>query len=314
MFGRFGICVALAMGLAALPACTGAPDRSREVEQLEREISAMPGVKLFSANSENSFERGTYLDLEAEMTEASEDRIAAVVSRIDQIKGDGFGEYDQSAEFTVGHGLSVARSADLDPRQIADDARRLRQVTAAVPAAPDSEIKWFRNPSVADRMEADNLPRQDLLSALRPVLGDEAVRVRISSDRTAGDAVWTVNFPLSAERQDTVDHQVSALPLKALSLIVDDGHISRLTVRVDQWPEGVEDGLVRIVETIGPSPQHPLMLHWSTPSGQGLDGSVNVGACAYGQVSGDDPPEESLIPDAAELQKKLRSKYDTCPR
>lgn len=308
--------VVFALVTIMLCACTGAPDRRGEAARLEAAISGMPGVQSFSASITNDITYGATLRLEADMSTASEAEIAAVVSRIKELEGDDFDKYQQTTEFGVGDGVSVQRNADFDPEQIAGDARRMRQLKSVLQTAVGT-MSWFRSKS-ADTMEfRDAENPQQILTAVRGVAADQAVKVTISTRSGSTDPLWTVTFPFSADQQTGVVNLLAGLPTSVSAVDVDDGHISRLSVGIKAGNDPERD-IDTVIDSIGPDPQHPLYLRWggySPDPTRGFQGSVDVAACDYGaRTLGDDEPERYYTAAAIALQKKLRAQYDTCRR
>ncbi|MFJ4656873.1 hypothetical protein ACIP5Y_36890 [Nocardia sp. NPDC088792] len=299
-----------------LCACTGAPDRRGEAARLETAIAGMPGVQSFSASITNDITYGATLRLEADMSAASEEQIAAVVSRIKELERDDFDKYEQTTEFSVGDGVSVQRNADFDPEQIAGDARRLRQLKSTLQTSVGT-MSWFRSKS-ADTMEfRDAENPQQILTAVRGVAADQAVKVTISNRSGATDPLWTVTFPFTADQQTSVLNLLTALPTSVSAVDVDEGHIARLSVGIKAGSDPERD-ITTVINSIGPTTRHPLYLQWggySPDPTRGFQGSVDIAACAYGaKTLGDEDPEKYYTADAIALQKKLRTQYDTCRR
>ncbi|MTE12384.1 hypothetical protein [Nocardia aurantiaca] len=319
MVGRWRIGGAiLALIAVGLCACTGAPDRRGQAARLQTEIATMPGVQSFSANVTNDFEHGANLGLEADMRTATEDQIAAVAARIKQLEGDDFDEYRQHAVFTVADKTEVKRDADFDPNQIADDARRLRQVTSAVPTDTE-KISWFHSKSASIMDFGESRYPQDILAAVRGAIDDQPVQVTIFGRSNSELLIWTVNFPFTADEQTAVVNVLNGLPTSVSAVTIENGHVSRLSIGLMDRTDS-EPTVDTVINSIGPSAQHPLFLQWRDyyrpePNSLRFSGSVDVHACDYGDPTvGDNAPEKYYTATAIALQKSLRERYDSCHR
>ncbi|MBF6437985.1 hypothetical protein [Nocardia cyriacigeorgica] len=299
--------VLVAVVVAAV-GCTGLPGRPTQVKQLQAEIAVMPGVESFSASYSNNITHGAVLDLWVRMPGASEDQIAAVARRINEIKADYFEGYDQTTEFIVGERLKVRRGERLDPDQVAADARGVRQIGGALPG---TEVSWFRG-KVATITLNHSPAAAESLAAVRPVIGTDALGVDILP---AGDApMWWVGFPLTAEREQQLLTLVNGLPVQVLAVRIEDGHMSNMSVGVRD-PASAYADLAAAIAALQPTTRHPMLLRWSGtrgPDGKSFSGSVHVGGCSYGTTAGEQDPESYYPPEAIDVQRRLREQFDTC--
>lgn len=287
--------------------CTGLPGRPTQVKQLDAEISAMPGVEMYSASYSNDITHGAVLDLSIRMPAATEDQVTAVARRINEIKGDYFDGYDQSAQFVVGKNLTIRRKEQLDPEQLATDTRLTRQIGGALPG---SEITWFRN--TENRIEIREAPpAAQTLGAVRAVIGDELTTVEVMP--AGDDPMWRVGFPFSAEREQQIQQLLAGLPVSVNALNIDDGHLSNMSVNMRDTASAYGD-IVAVIDAVRPTPEHPLFLMWNLPddSGKTGGGSVHVAGCEYPGTAGEQDPEKYYSPEALDLQRRVRAAFDGC--
>lgn len=294
--------------------CTGLPGRPTQVKQLDAEISAMPGVEMYSASYSNDITHGAVLDLSIRMPAATEDQVTAVARRINEIKGDYFDGYDQSADFTVGKGLTLQRGERLDPEQLGTDTRLIRQLGGALPG---SDINWFRN-SGTSIVIREAPPVAQSLAAVRTVVGNEPTSVEVMP--VGDDPMWRVGFPFSIEREQQIRQQLTGLPVRMAALTIEDGHLSYMSVGVGDTTSAYDD-LAAVIEAVKPTPDHPLFLRWDVPdnsgktaddSGKTGGGSVHVAGCEYPGTAGEQDPEKYYSPEALDLQRRVRAAFDGC--
>lgn len=306
--------------VALVAGCAGAPDRTAQAARIQSEVEHMPGVKSFSASVTNDITSGVTLWISADMVDATEDQIAAVAARIEQLEGDDFDKYRRTVEFAVGEGLGVKREGDFDTGRVAADARGLRQLTSALPKNFET-ASWFRSPTFGQVELEDAQHSADILTGVRDMIGGQSTRVMIMT--TAGsrepfsnsrDPLWTVQFPFTAEDQKAVFDALAALPAPADAITIEDGHIARLSVDL-ATSRNPQSDLESVINTVGPSTSHPLFLEWkgyTTDPNLRFEGSVDIDACTYPDSGGEDHPEKYFTPDAIALQKTLRTRFDTC--
>ncbi|MGY4101781.1 hypothetical protein ACW2Q0_19835 [Nocardia sp. R16R-3T] len=297
--------IALAIVSVPLTGCTDASDRRPQVDRLRAEVGAMPGVESISVDYSNDFTRGTYLDLDLSMRAASEAQIAEVVDRINTIKRHDFDSHQQSTDFALGDRLELKLGANLDPNRIAARARELRQLGTSLPGAAitgtNSGIEIEKSP-----------PTTDSLAAVRTVLGDDPAQVTIRPvDR---QPVWTVDLPFGTQQEQDIQTLLAALPVPVAFVRINDGHLANLSVGVSS-PETAYQDLTAVIATARPASDHPLDLRWNwggySPDKQ-FTGSVEVAGCSDRNTAADAHPEHYLTPDAIDLQRRLRSEFETC--
>ncbi|RDI46653.1 hypothetical protein DFR68_11058 [Nocardia mexicana] len=284
----------------------------------------MPGVTSASVNYSNDITQGVTTSVSVDMRDATIDQIETVAARVEDSHRRHFDEYKRSASFYVGGGTVEHRTDKPDrhtfvsPALVAADARAIRQIGSALPAAAESRIDWTRTDLGAEltlREAADD----SALGAVRSVLGDQRVPVRVfPAVRT--DIAWKVDFPFAADDEARVRAILSRSPLPVRSVDVTAGRLARMKVDTPN-PADAHDRLVSLIELAAPTPAHPMLLEWVQPrpsnTGDELEfkGSVHVGGCSYStKMSGERDPEKYYTAEAITLRQQLRGRYDTCPR
>lgn len=303
----------LAAGVAALCAvvlagCTGLPDRDAQVERLEAEISAMPGVQDYWATYTNDFTTGSNLTLYVRMPAASDAQIAAVATRINEVKQDDFDGYNQTTEFKIGVRVNLELPGELNADRVAELTRRLRPIGATIPT---SVIEWRY-----DELVLSNAPEVAAsLAAVRTGLGDERVPVTVLTDGSGPR--WTVDFPFSSRQEQVVRGQLAESPADVVAVGIEKGRISSLSVEV-RHPRGAYHDLRALIETVRPTRSHPMRLEWEWPGSEGsarrFSGQVDVAGCRYGNTAGEQDPGRYYTPGAIDLQRRLRDEFDACAR
>ncbi len=304
-----------------LSAC-GTTDRKTHADQLERAIKAMPGVADARLDFTNDAQRGATLKVSVNLPDASPQQIADVAARINKVRGDAFSSFDQTAEFwvTQGRRVRVMRGADLDAAGIAADAEHIRRFANAVDASEISISGRQLSTPAGLRVDEVKTPADDVFAAVRAIFGDEA---ELSLDMVPAANVkmplWSVSFPFSAEDQQRVEQQIATMPVSIWSITVgSNGAIADLNVGV-QNPDSAYQDLVSVIETTGAGPEHALDLGWRLDDQSAFEtmqfkGTVDAGGCTYQKSQGELHPEFYLTPAAVELQQRLRSQFDQCPK
>lgn len=216
--------------------------------------------------------------------------------------------------------MRVTRGADLNPAAIAADAERIRRFANAVDASEITISGRQLSTPAGLRVDEVKTPADDVFAAVRAVFGDEA---ELSLDMVPAANVkmpiWSVAFPFSAENQQRVEQQLATMPVAIWSVTVgSNGAIADLNVGV-QNPDSAYQDLVSVIETTGAGPDHALDLGWrledqSTFETMQFKGTVDAGGCTYQKSQGELHPEFYLTPAAVELQQRLRSQFDECPK
>ncbi|WP_460699944.1 hypothetical protein [Nocardia thraciensis] len=323
---RVGIAAAIAIAAAALGACTGAPDRKSEAQELEREVRALPGVTSAYVNYSNDITQGVTTSVSVDMHAATIDQIEAVAAWVADSHRQHFDEYKRSASFSVGGGTVEHRTDKPDrhvfvtPALVGGDARAIREIRSALPppTTTESRIDWTRT-DLGTELTLHDAADDSVLSAVRSVIGDQPVPVRVfPAVRT--DIAWKVDFPFSADDDSRVRDILSRSPLPVRSVDVTSGRIARMKVATANSAEA-HARLVSLIDTATPDPEHPMLLEWEQPrpsntnSEPKFQGSVHIGGCTYNTKSaGERDPEKYYTPEAITLQRQLRDRYDTCPR
>jgi len=265
----------------------------------------MPGVENLTSNYSNDYTAGAKLYITVTMPAASDVQIADVARRMNDLKGTDFDGYTQTTEFVLGNRIKAEFADVLNPAQIADRSRRLRQIGSALPTA---DIAWFGGLDLRN-----SPPVAESLAAVRIGLGTVPAQVVISpADRSP---MWTVDFPFNAQREENVQRQLSGLPLGLRAVTVKSGALSFMSVTV-QDPKTAYQDLTRVIERVRPGPEHPVTLYWIGPEakygGLKFNGSVHLSGCQYPRNAGEEEPQKYLTPEAIELQRRLREEFDTC--
>lgn len=291
---------------AVLSGCTGLPDRQREAERLEVELSSMPGVERFTASYSNDYTAGSYLNLTATMPAAPEGQIAEVAKRINDLKRDDFDGYRQRTKFIVGNRITGEFDAVLNPDQVADRSRRLRQIGSA---APTADITWSGN-----GLDLRNAPpAAESFAAVRSGLAAKPAHVTVLPQDTS--PMWEVDFPFNAQQEAHIQRQLSGLPVDVAAVTVANGALSSLSVRVHD-PKTAYQDLAAVIAPVQPTPEHPMMLQWTWAGTETAErkfaGSVQVSGCQYPRTAGEEDPHSYYAPEAIDLQRRLRDEFDTC--
>ncbi len=320
-----GVSTALAVVavlLAWLLSACGSTDRKVQADQLERAIKAMPGVADARLEFTNDAQRGATLKISVNLPDASPQQIADVVARIDKVRGEAFNSFDQTAEFwvTQGHRVRVTRGADLEPAAIAADAERIRRFANAVDASEISISGRQLSTPAGLRVDEVKTPADDVFAAVRAVFGDEAeLSLDLAPAANVQMPLWSVSFPFGAEDQQRVEQQIATMPVAIWSITVGPhGEIADLNVGVPNADTAYQD-LVSVIQTTGAGPEHALDLGWQLEGQSAFEtmqfkGLVDAGGCTYQKSQGELHPEFYLTPTAVELQQRLRSQFDDCPK
>ncbi|MFD6793346.1 MULTISPECIES: hypothetical protein [Prauserella salsuginis group] len=291
---------------AALTGCTGLPDRDQEVERLETELGSMSGVDDVSTIYSNDFTAGARLTLELTVETASEDELANLARRINDLKQDHFEGYTQTTEFLVAPRTTASFGATPEPAQVAERAQQLRNVRAAVPG---TEINWSRT-ELALR---DSPTATTSLAAVRSEFADERIQATVIARDDS--PVWTVAFPFRLPDEKRIRDRLSGFHSEVSSVTVEDGALTALTVEV-RSPRSAREELDAIIDATQPTPERPLMLDWHAPEPEDapreFSGAVHVAACNYPNSAGEENPRDHYTAEAIELQRQLRAEYDTC--
>ncbi|ETA66581.1 hypothetical protein AmyhaDRAFT_0343 [Haloechinothrix halophila YIM 93223] len=302
---RFALAVLCVAGVV-VAGCTGVPDREPQVQRLEDEVSAMPGVEDFRVIYSNSVKTGSKLNVTVRMPTASEAQIAEVATRITVLKQDDFDGYSESTEFEIGDRLMLRFDGQLSSDRVVKRARRLRQLGSAVPKA---EINWYGGE--LELREAPDIAGS--LAAVRTEFGSEPVRVEVMPD---DGPWWTVDFPFSIAQQQRIRGQLSELRVDVAYVRVANGRPSGLSVGVSD-PKTAYRDLNALIATMRPTREHPMSLSWrwdgSAQDDRKFQGMVHVAGCGYSNTAGEKDPERYFTQKAIDLQRRLRDEFDTCP-
>ncbi|WP_215544344.1 hypothetical protein [Amycolatopsis sp. CA-230715] len=240
------------------------------------------------------------------MPAATEPQIMAIAQRITDITRGQFDGYQQKTEFAVGNRAEVTTGAEPDPRQVAEQVRRLRQISSALPTA---EITW--NGRKLDLRDAPVAAVS--LAAVRTGLAGEPARVTVLT-QDAGPS-WEVDFPFTAEQERQLAEQLTALPVEVSFVALEKGFLSHVNVGVRDPAKAYAD-LATAIAALHATPAHPVHLTWhrdgEKDNGLKFAGDVYVAGCEDPRTTGGQDPGKYYTPDAIELQGRLRAEFSAC--
>lgn len=311
VFRVFTALLAAAM-TCGVPACTGAPDRADEAHRLQSTVEAMPGVSSVSMNYNNDYFQGTVFALRVSMDGATEQQIEAVASKINELRGNDFDEFDQTIEISVAHWTSVSPGDRIDPPQVARTAALARQLRTQVEA---QAIKWHLNleSGTSSVRISDAQAPGAAVDAVLGVLGDSRADIEVSPAARTSSPHWRVSGPLTVADKQRIDRSLAALPGPASWVGVKDGWITQLTFGIPNPATGYQD-VVSAIKAVDAGPSQPVSLLWSWRGNQAayneprFAGSVDIGKCVDEQAN----PTGDLTPDASALQQRIRDEFNAC--
>lgn len=297
-----------AVAVMTLASCAGAPDRSAEARQLESTLSATPGVTRADVRYENADGRGSTLDVDVWLPEATGEQITAAVGAIEQVRGDKFDKFEQHYNFWIAaprRKLSVQRGDRLDAAEISRDAVALRGLAARFSAG---EVSWYRGADESTlRLIGLRTPTGETLNMIRAGLGpDTEVTVDLRPAFGSPAPMLKVDFPFSAQQQDDIERRFAQMPASVVGAVIENNATIRvLTVALDQG-SSVAQQVREVIDSAGANEQHPMWLRWLGPKGSrpGSNGFVTVGECDY--------PDDKNSPTGGVVEQQLRREFDTC--
>lgn len=310
---RTSIAAATLLGLSlGLGACS--PDRSDQVDELERAVEAMPGVEDVLTTYSNDFTAGKNLSIDVTMSEqAAEDEISDVVAAVAEQMGDDFDDYQRETEISLPDGRRLVLGDRPDAEEVARQLPRLRELRGVVSGGfltwhqpPDGHSGW--------ELELSEVPDDPLsvLDAVRTVLEDEPMRVAVTG---AEGPQWTVDFPFSADAQEAIVTALTDSAAEVETVAITDDQVAALRIESEDDPQAA-DRLTATIDTVNETSSGDWMLTWSASSDEGdrkFAGSVHVGGCDYDtNTVGEKEPERYYTPSAIDLRDQLRERFDTC--
>lgn len=317
MTARRLIAAVVALSLATLvSACTGAPDRSDEAQRLKTTIESMPGVTSLTMNYHNDIVQGTILDLDVSMEAATEPQITDVATKINELRGDLFDEYDRHLKISVARWASVNPGNEYDPTDVARTAVLVRAIHARVQAR---EIRWYGTGSKGTsslKIYEAQAPGDAVDAALR-VLDGRRADIEVSPAERVTAPYWSIAGPLTANDKRRIDHQLATLPGPASWVGLRDGVVTTLTLRIPSEATAYQD-LVSAIKAFEGGPRHPITLSWAligdtaTRNEPRWAGTAQIGACGYNE--NDATTTKGLAAHAQLLQQRIRSEFDACPK
>ncbi|MCM6775624.1 hypothetical protein NDR87_14880 [Nocardia sp. CDC159] len=304
-----GVVVVVLVGCSSLMV-----DWRAEVDKLDAEISAMPGVQRVEVSYADDFFKGDSLfRLDVHLPEATESQIRDVLGRLGERMGRFKGFREQEIGFVVGDRAKVGTTKKLEVDSFLEAVRNVRRYSVEV---PEGSISWDVRPTPEISVSDTQNGGAASLAAIRAMIGDtSAAEVSIS---TAGYASWSIDLPLSAEREAEFRRRLSEIPLAIGSVEIEGGHIVGLSVRntvVSTFePDLVYGQLADTVRKLGVTTGQPLRLRWSWlfyyTDGKRNEGAVHVGGCDYHSLL--TVSDDTLSVPALEVQRRMREEFDAC--
>lgn len=287
----------------------GGPDRSGAADDLERQIAQMPGVGTAYVVHTDDFTSGSVLGVSVDMIGADVEQVVDVAARIESIVGDDFDGYRRSATFRVAVGGDVDVVGVLDPAEVGDHTRIVREILTR---QPGTSITWTDRDS-GQQVRTRGADSAVVFEALRhrPDAREPVTAVIVGEPR------WSVVFPFEIDDEAAIRATVAGSPLPVEGLDITGGHVSALWVRVDDVTTAARD-LPAVIDLFAAGAEHPILVRWDGPRPAERDapffgGTVHVGGCDYPDNLGESDPERFHTADALELRAELRARYDTCP-
>lgn len=322
-----GIAAVLAVSLGITAGC-GVPDRSEDAKRLESAVVAMPGVKEAHVGYENAVGRGASLNVDVVIPAATRQQIVDVADRINAVRGNLFDRYSQSVSFYPAESRSVEQrcGSSLDPAGIADQAIGLRLLASRITAESVDSSCTRENLTI----HAERTPMAEVLGVLRDAGYDTSgSSVDINAAGSAGPiSTLAIHFPFSDDDWKRFQALIGRLPATPWLAGVGPGSaIGGLGVTV-RSPATAQDQLSGVIAAVGAGKDHPLTLKWgldnppkTKPGVPEFTGSVDVGGCSYADPQYGNSrtdlemhPEKYLTPEALEVQRAMRARYDSCPK
>lgn len=260
---RNRILAALAMATVIVVATACTANRSEAAEQIRREVQTMPGVAASHVGYINDFENGANLNIDLDMVNATDMEISGVAGRINELTGDRFDDHRRTTTFKVADRAALEYGADLDPTQVAADARVLRVLR---PHASAGHIIW-KHTVERSRLEMWNAatPDSDLKAALHALPFSSTVAY-VRSSKPAENSSWEVALPLTPSQMDAITQVRDRLPVTVYQLNVHDGRISELSVNLGD-PRVAYQNAQSMMAALAPTQAHPITVEWRLSDG-----------------------------------------------
>jgi hypothetical protein len=250
------------------------------------------------------------------MEDATEQQIADVATKINELRGDLFDNYDRTLKISVAHWASVHPGDVYDPADVARTAGLVRALHTQVQA---QDIQWYGTITKGTsslKIYQAQAPGEALDAALR-VLGGRRADIEVSPAERITAPYWMVSGPLTAGVKQRIDRQLSAMPGPASWVGVKDGFITQLTMGIPSEATAYAD-LVAAIKAVEGGPQHPVILRWALTDDPAIRdeprwaGMALIGTCGY--HANDTTATANLAPHAQLLQQRIRREFDTCPK
>lgn len=291
-------------------ACTGVWNREEEAIDIKDAVAGMPGVADVDLVYANGVFEGTRFDLDVEMEGATDQQVADVAQRIDDMRGDDFAEHDQTVALHVAHWATIHAGADL-PDDMARLTAQVRQIRAHV---ADGTVDWYtERTSGGPVIELyDTTASTPLVDSILNVFGDNAfAELRATPSHESDAPSWWVRGAFTAADKQRVDRQLAAAaPAVPRYISFEDGHLRTLGVDLPA-PATAYTDLERLIHALGPvGPEHPVDLRWGWARHQpgaresGWAGSATIGRCTGGSTTADEQ-----TPEAAALEDRVQENF-----
>ena len=293
----------------------GAPDRSAEATQLEATLRTVPGVTSAYVTYSNGFDSGDRVSVEVSMPGADDERVVAMVRRMNSAMGHDFDDYSRPVTISIDDGVRVSSDGPYAADSVLRDIALARAAHRDA-GAGSTTLSWIDGDPVIDVDDAEDSSRAT--RSATAAIGNRPGQVRVLGRPHSEQVSWTVETPVSRAQVLKATSEVADLRIPARMVTVENGLVSELSldVGVDQPTYGP---IASVADRLGAERSRPLLLSWdsSALTNDGLDesGSVSVGGCDYSTTSrSEQHPENYLTADAVALQKRIRERFDTCRR
>jgi len=292
--------LAVVVMLVVAVACT--PDRSGDADKIRAELQGMPGVAASDVVYLNDFENGANLDIDLDMTQATEPEIGSAAQRVEELVGTQFSDHRQKTTITVADRADIEYSTGLSPQYIVTVANLLRGVRARSGARL---IEWLQA-GVPPRLEIWDSPDPDvdLRTALDglPAAADGVVYVRSAASRERSG--WNVTLPLTPAQMEVIADQRDRLPVIVFQVDVRAAVISGLSVDLGAPAEAYRNALA-LVTAVAPTREHPVTVEWRIADAAPAE-VAEFTACAPAQAHTPTPS------DFTQLKNRLDSQFAGC--
>jgi hypothetical protein len=248
------------------------------------------------------------------MEQSTEKQIEAVASKINELRGNDFDEYDRSIKIWVAHFTSVSPGDHFDPTQVGRTAALAHQLRTRVHA---EAIEWSGTIDTGtSRVQiTDAQAPGAAVDAVLTTLGSHRTDIDVSAADRSSEPYWSVTGPLTVADKQRIDRTLAALPATASWVGAKDGWLTRLTFGIPNPATAYQD-VVSAIKAIDAGPTHPASLLWSwtdDPAAYNeprFAGTVEIGKCVDYQAEPNGTGD--LTPEASMLQQRIRDEFNAC--